>query len=223
MVRDVCGETSLKEMDVQEVVTGASAGGVNRAMRQSDYVIPDDFIDQNIDRPPALPVKYLDGPSFAFPRFVPALDETLREILIDSSRSTLRAKRELDDVSLHPVGCVCQARGGRFESISEIQALRQQGADLVTHNVVTEFIYARQLGIHCAALMLISNPAEGIRPWSWKDLHQTYQRLNPVSVEILRDALPKIAAIPPQQPRTQDPLREHPPLSYKGSLDPKFQ
>jgi purine nucleoside phosphorylase len=40
------------------------------------------------------------------------------------------------------------------------------GGDMVTHNVGTEAIYARQLGIHFAVVNSISNPAEGVRPFT---------------------------------------------------------
>ncbi|KAF0094653.1 MAG: 5'-methylthioadenosine phosphorylase [Puniceicoccaceae bacterium 5H] len=203
----------LHQLGVRNVLTGATAGGIHPAYRLFDLVVPDDFGDLNIDRPTGIPLQYLEGPTFAFPRFTPPMDATLRQILIEEARKTVRARRELDDISIHPVGSVWQARGGRFETASEIRALRQQGADLVTLNVATEITYARQLGLHLACLNVISNPAEGVGDWTWDTIRQVYRRLNPICTEIMLRCLPRIAAIPADAPRSGDTLREHPPFT----------
>ncbi|MGJ3242846.1 MAG: hypothetical protein ACFE0O_07830 [Opitutales bacterium] len=214
---------ALETLGVTDALGGATAGGVNPAMKLYDFVVPDDFIDLNIDRPPGIPMEYLPNPHTAYPRFVPAMDEPLRQILIEETRRAIRPNRDFDDINIHVRGVSCQTRGGRFETEAEIAMLRQQGADLVTMNVGTEIAYARQLGIHFAVLHIISNPAEGIAPWTWKDMHSTYPRLNPVAVEITLAAIRRIAALPADTPRSGDAQREHPPLSYKTPLPDKFK
>lgn len=204
----------LHALGVKEVLTGATAGGVHPAFRVFDLVVPDDFTDHNIDRPVGIPIEYLGGMDYAFPRFCPPMDEPLRQILIDECRRVVRARRELDDLSIHPVGQVCQARGGRFETPAEIRALRLQGADLVTLNVGTEITYARQLGMHLACLNLISNPAEGVGHWEWDLIPKVYQRMNPICTEIILGCLSRIAALPISTARTGDKQRKHPPLRH---------
>ncbi|MDP0498998.1 MAG: hypothetical protein Q7P63_02760 [Verrucomicrobiota bacterium JB022] len=203
---------ALHQLGVREVITGATAGGINPAFRLFDLVVPDDFGDLNIDRPTGIPVDYLGGPDFAFPRFTPPMDATLRQILIEQCRQVVRPRREFDDISIHPVGSVWQARGGRFETASEIRSLRTQGADLVTLNVATEITYARQLGMHLACLNLISNPAEGLGAWRWDTIREVYTRFNAVCTEIVLSCLPRIAALDPALPRSGDALRQHPPF-----------
>jgi 5'-methylthioadenosine phosphorylase len=204
---------ALAALGVREALSGASCGGINRAFRTDDVVIPDDMMDQNIDRPPSFPAKYLPSPDLAYPRFNPPMDETLRQILIDSAREILRPVETFNAVSIHPVGVVLQSRGGRFETPAEIRAAKLDGADLVTMNLCTEIVFARTLGIHFAALGLVSNPAEGVGDWSWEDLSACYRKMNPACTEIILRAVAKAGAIDPSLPRTGDPLRRHPPLS----------
>lgn len=204
---------AFRELGISEVLTGATAGGVNPAMKLFDIVIPHDFADFAVDRPIHVPAKYLS--QMVLPRMNPAMDQALRQILLDETRAVVRPNREFDDVNIHPQGSIWQAREGRFESVSEIAFMRQQGADLVTHNVVTEIIYARQLGIHLASLNVISNPAEGIADWSFDDVTHVYPRMNPLCVKILLKAIQRIAEIDPDEARTLDGALVHPKFSYK--------
>lgn len=85
----------------------------------------------------------------------------------------------------------------------------QWGGDLVTMNVATEMAYARMMGINYASLVAISNPAEGIGTWDWETLKTVYPRLNPLSLDIVLAAIPRVAAIG-DVPRVGDGLRMHP-------------
>lgn len=70
-----------------------------------------------------------------------------------------------------------QHNPGRFETAAEIRALRMMGADLTSLNVGTCTVYARQLGIRWVALCSIANPAVGVRPFSFKDMQASVQRI----------------------------------------------
>lgn len=63
------------------------------------------------------------------------------------------------------------------------------GGDLVTHNVGTEAVYARQMGIHFAALQSISNPAEGVRPFTIAEEMSDGARISRRAVPVLLDAI----------------------------------
>ncbi len=102
-----------------------------------------------------------------------------------------------------------QARGGRFETASEIRMFAQWDGDLVTMNVATEMAYARMMGINYASLVAISNPAEGIGTWDWETLKTVYPRLNPLSLAIVLAAIPRVATIG-DVPHVGDGLRMHP-------------
>jgi 5'-methylthioadenosine phosphorylase len=204
---------ALYDLGVRDAIGGATAGGINPAMKLYDYVVPHDFIDMNVDRPLSIPlVVYHDPKSIPLPRYLPAMDPLLRDILITETRKALRATHDYDDIQLHDQGVVIQARGGRFETASEIRMFAKWGADLVTMNVGTEMAYARMMGINYASLVAISNPAEGVGDWDWETLKKVYPRLNPLSLSIVLAAIPRIAAIG-NAPRVGDKLRMHPEMT----------
>ena len=118
-------------------------------------------------------------------------------------------------MKFHDGGVIVQARGGRFESVAEINMFKQWGGDVVTMNVVTEIVYARMLGINFGAMIVISNPAEGVADWSFDEMPPLYRIINPLSTDMILDALPKIAAL--EGPRVLDGLINHP----KMTAEPK--
>ncbi len=209
---------ALRDLGVTEAIGGATAGAINPLLKTGDFIVPSDFLDKNIDRVSNIPVEYLAHPSHAICRFNPPFDETLRKFLVEESRNVVREDPALGEINVFDGGVVLQSRFGRFETIAEIDAYRGEGGDLVTHNLTTEIVFARQLGIHFAALNLISNPAEGVAPWTLDSLTDVYRRLNPVTWKILERVLPRIAAIPDDQVRTLAGQREHPPLSYLAAI-----
>ena len=205
---------ALRDLGVTEAIGGATAGGISPLLKTRDYVIPNDFLDKNVDRISNIPEEYLADPTHALCRFTPPFDETLRSYLVEESRTVIRSNPDLSDINIFDGGAVLQSRFGRFETVAEIASYRGQGADLITHNLTTEIVFAKQLGIHYAGMNIISNPAEGIAPWTFESLGDVYLNLNPVTWQILERVLPRIAAIPTDAPRTIDTQREHPPLSY---------
>jgi len=193
-------------------------------MKLYDYVVPTDFIDMNISRPLAMPIEaYPDPDRIPIPRYVPAMDPLLQQILIDETRSAIRASHDHDDITLHEQGVVIQSRGGRFETAAEVRMMDAWGADLVTMSIGTEMTYARMMGISYAALVSISNPAEGVGDWQWDTLEAVYPRINPLSLRIVLAAIPKIAAIPADQPRVGDALRFHPEMTSAPATDNKAE
>ena len=210
---------ALYDLGVTEVIGGATAGGITASMQPYDYVVPDDFIDMNVDRPLSFPREiYRDPENIPLPRVLPAMDPDLRTILIEETRRRIRASRDLDDIDLHESGVIVQARGGRFETAAEIRMFAQWGGDVVTMNVGTEIAYARMLGMNYACLINISNPAEGVAPWDFAQMPPLYRRINPLSVDIVLAALPRIAALA-GKPRAGDALNFHPEMTSKPPED----
>lgn len=209
---------ALRLLGVRNAIGGATAGGINPAMKLYDYVVPHDFIDLNITRPLAMPADtYEDPNAIPIPRYTPAMDPLLQQILIEQTRWAIRADAQYGDINLHERGVVIQSRGGRFETASEVRMMASWDADLVTMSIGTEMTYARMMGIHYAALVSISNPAEGVGEWTWDTLKQVYPRINPLSLRIVLAAIPKIAAIDPNTPRVGDALRFHPEMTSEPS------
>ena len=206
---------ALYDLGVTEVIGGATAGGITPSMQPYDYVVPHDFIDMNVDRPLSFPREiYRDPENIPLPRVLPAMDPDLRAILIEETRKRIRASDDTDDIDLHEAGVIVQARGGRFETAAEIRMFAQWGGDVVTMNVGTEIAYARMLGMNYACLINISNPAEGVAPWDFAEMPPLYRRINPLSVDIVLAALPRIAALAGKE-RAGDSLIFHPEMTSK--------
>jgi 5'-methylthioadenosine phosphorylase len=205
---------ALYDLGVKEAIGGATAGGINVAMKTRDFVIPHDVIDFNTDRPKMIPPDIFKEPGFVLARLTPAVDPLIHRILVEESRAVLRPDRSFDDINIHEKGVVVQAAGGRFESAAEIAYFKQIGGDVVTMNVGTEISYARQVGINYACLIIVSNPAEGIAPWGWDSLTGVYQKLNPAALAVVRRALPRLAKLPAEG-RVGDGLRVHPEMTAK--------
>lgn len=203
---------ALHHLGVKEAIGGATAGGINVAMKTYDFVVPHDVIDFNSDRPKMLPYGSLKDKGLVLARVTPAVDPLLVRILIEETRAVIRPDRAFDEINIHERGVVLQAAGGRFESAAEILHFRQIGGDLVTMNVGTEISYARQAGINYATLCIISNPAEGLGAWGWDSLPAVYKRLNPVSLAIVKRALVRAAKLPAEG-RVGDGLRIHPEMT----------
>ncbi len=213
---------ALAQLGVRDAIGGATAGGINPSMKLHDYVVPHDFIDMNISRPLAMPIEaYPDPDKIPIPRYVPAMDPLLQKILIDETRKAIRASHDYDDIGLHEHGVVIQSRGGRFETASEVKMMAAWGADLVTMSIGTEMTYARMMGINYAALVSISNPAEGVGAWDWDTIRAVYPRINPLSLRIVLAAIPEIAAIGSEVPRVGDSLRFHPEMTSVPATNKK--
>lgn len=74
--------------------------------------------------------------------------------------------------------------------------------------------YSRMLGIHFATLVSISNPAEGRGHWSFSDMPPLYKAVNPMSLEIILNSLPRVQALNKSgAPRSADGLIDHPPMT----------
>ena len=203
---------ALHHLGVREAIGGATAGGVNVAFKTLDFVVPDDVIDFNTDRPKMLPYGSLRDQGLVLARLTPAVDPLLHRILVEETRAVIRPDRQYDAINVHERGVILQAAGGRFESAAEIRHFRSIGGDLVTMSVGTEVSYARQAGINYACLVVISNPAEGLGEWGWDMLPAVYRRLNPVCLEVVKRAVVRASALPDGE-RVGDGLRIHPEMS----------
>lgn len=206
---------ALYDLGVEEAIGGATAGGINPKMGVYDYVIPDDFIDMNVDRALGFPPEiYRDPNAIPLPRFTPAMDTDIRNILLAETKKAFANNSEFKKHKVHDGGVIVQARGGRFESVAEIKAFAQWGGDVVTMNVPSEIVYARQLGINYAAIIVISNPAEGVGKWDFSLMEELYPRVNPLSLEIVLASLKPVAALQ-GKPRVSDGLINHPEMTSR--------
>ncbi|MGF1483331.1 MAG: hypothetical protein ACFBZ8_03080 [Opitutales bacterium] len=195
---------TLYHLGVTEVLGGATAGWINPAYAMGDWILPEDFIDWNIERPRNIAYRIMgEEAAFILPRVNPAVDPELLAILKQACEAAA------PEVNTFTGAVLAQAAGGRFETPAEIRMMQLSGCDLVSMSVGSEIAYARQLGMNYACFVGIVNPAEGLGPWNWDTLTTLYPSMHKQSVEIYLKALPKIAALQ-GQPRVGDELRIHP-------------
>ena len=176
---------ALYELGVKFVFGGASSGGINPDYEIGDLVVANDFIVMASHRPQnVLRAAGISRPGI-FPNFERPFSEDLRTILIDIATDRYPGK-------VYTEGVMMQDDPGRFETPAEIRMMRTLGGDHVSHNVVTEAIYARQLGIHFAALNSISNPAVGVRSFTYEDMQQGVQQIASFAVPIVLAAVQRV-------------------------------
>lgn len=176
---------ALHQLGVHYAFGGATAGAINSDYDFDDFVIVDDFILIGNQRPQSVlaaggVVRDNRFDSFAVP-FCP----DLRRLLIEESQKGYKGR-------VHTTGVIVQDDPMRFETPAEIRMMRGLGGDMVSHNVVTEAIYARQLGIHFAVLNSISNPATGVKPYTYEDMQDSVARIAAGAVPVVLEAIARI-------------------------------
>ena len=179
---------ALYELGVTHVLGGASSGGIRTDYDYDDLVIIDDFMEMEVNRPQNI-LKYADmeRPG-VFANFAHPFSPSLRSLLIDEA-----TKRQPGySGKLHTTGTFVQHNPERFETAAEIRAIRILGGDLTSLNIATCAVYARQLGIRFAALCSIANPAVGVRPFTFKDMQASVQRIAKQAIPIVLEVIARI-------------------------------
>lgn len=188
--------SALHELGVTHVLGGATGGSINSGYDFDDLVIVDDLIISGNQRPQnVLTAAKLPRRQGVFASFVSPFCPQLRQVLIEESERVYKGR-------VHITGTMIQDDPGRFETAAEIRMMRVMGADFVTHNVGTEAVYARQLGIRFAALNSVSNPAVGIRPFVYEDMQNSVARITAQSVSIVLECVARI----PDLDNSYDPI-----------------
>ncbi len=115
----------------------------------------------------------------------------LRKALLNAARN------EPKFVSVHDHGVYLCSSFGRFETTAEIKAFAAAGAHLVGHTLGHEAPLMRKLGIHFAALNIVSNYAEGNRAWTAEgnnSMAEFYQECPQYVGRVIVNALKQIIA-----------------------------
>lgn len=180
---------SLYRLGVTHALGGASSGGIRTDYNYDDLVIIDDFMEMETQRPQnILDFAGIERPGI-FPNFAEPYSPSLRRLLIDEARKAQPGYTG----KLWEQGTFFQHNPGRFETPAEVRAMRILGGELTSLNIATCSVYARQLGIRFAAICSIANPAVGVRPFSFKDMQESVQRIQAQAIPIV---LKTIARIP---------------------------
>jgi 5'-methylthioadenosine phosphorylase len=172
---------ALHLLGVRYAFGGATSGGIREDYNMGDLVLPGDLLEFNKERPSNVwEAGQLVRPQvrarFASP-FCPYLSRLLEESAAKHGEK------------VHKGDVLVQSQPNRYETPAEIRMYSRLGGDLVTHNVGTGAIYARQMGIHFAALQSISNPAEGVRPFTIEQEMADGAAISRRAIPILLDAI----------------------------------
>lgn len=172
---------TMRERGVTHAFGGATSGGILEEYQVGDLIVPHDLIDFNKERPSGVwEAAGLERPSIRArfsPAFCPYLSRLLYEVASESPGRVFEG------------GVVVQSQPNRYETAAEIRMYGMLGGGMVTHNVGTEAIYARQMGIHFAALQSISNPAEGVRPFTIESEMTSAKAISEKAVPILLETI----------------------------------
>ena len=181
---------ALHELGVTHIIGGATSGGILENQQPGDLIVSDDFLNFNYERPSSvLAAAGIERPS-VFARYNPPFCPDIRKVLYDIAAESYPGR-------VSPTGTVVQDDPSRFETPAEIRMYRTLGGDHVSHNVVTEAIYARQLGMHLAVLDSVSNPAEGVRTFTRADIRETGRAISRGAIPVVLKAVVELSKLAP--------------------------
>lgn len=198
--------SAMYQLGVTEVLGGATAGSINSAYSNGDWVIPNDFIDWNISRPRSIAYTVMgDEAKWILPRMNPASDPEIDRILYEA------CCKHAPQVKTWKDAVMGQSSAGRFETVAEVKMMQMHGCDIASHNIATEMAYARQLSMNYGSFNGVVNPAEGMGHFALDMIDDFYPQMHQQSIKIYMDAVPKVAALK-GKPRVIDSLVVHPEL-----------
>ena len=182
---------ALHQLGVTHVIGGATGGGIQPTYRNGDLVIADDLLNFNFERPSSI----LDAAGIERPgiraRYNPPFCPDIRKILYELASKSYEGR-------VHPIGTIVQSQPNRYETPAEIRFYRNIGGDFVTHNVATEAIYARQLGMHFAVINSVSNPAEGVRPFTVDEELDVGKKIAAGAIPVVLETLVRLKGHEPE-------------------------
>jgi purine-nucleoside phosphorylase len=139
----------MKKLGIQYLLLSNAAGGINTDFKKSDLVL----IDDHINLLPENPLRGVNDSAFGN-RFVDMsapYNEKLN-LLFTTSASNL-------SINLKK-GIYAAVPGPNLETRAEYRYIRSIGADLVGMSTVPEVIVANHIGMHCAAVSVITDECD---------------------------------------------------------------
>jgi purine-nucleoside phosphorylase len=127
-----------------------AAGGVRRTFRPGDLMVIADHLNLMFRNPLTGPVVPGDT---RFPDMSDPYDPALRRLLHSVAAARGLALQD---------GVYCGLTGPAYETPAEVRMLERLGADAVGMSTVPEVIAARAMGMRCAGVSVITNPAAGL-------------------------------------------------------------
>jgi 5'-methylthioadenosine phosphorylase len=171
---------------VRRVIAEAGSGSITQHFRPRDLVLPHDVLDFT----PSVGGR-LDPDAVVLMRepFCPDIRGALwkHATLWATDKATRAFNR-----AVYATG-----QGPRFETAAEVAAFARLGADVIGQAIAPEVFLAREIGACYAAMTLVLNYAEGVRPhWDFELLQEILAEDARSLGQVLLNALSDV----PQQP-----------------------
>jgi purine-nucleoside phosphorylase len=151
----------FKELGITSLLLSNAAGGMNPEYKKGDLVLLTDHINLQ----PENPLRGLNEPTLGprFPDMSQPYDIRLNKLFI---------KTALDLSVPLKQGIYVAVPGPNLETRAEYRFLRVIGADMVGMSTVPEVIVANQIGLHCAAVSVITDECdpENLQPVNIEDI-----------------------------------------------------
>lgn len=182
---------ALKEIGCTHVVATTACGSLCENMRPGDVVILDQFLDRTTKRASTFYDGEKDSPkgvchiSAAIP-----FHEGLRQALI----KTVQAMK----IPHHDKGTMVTIEGPRFSTRVESCLFRSWNCHVINMTTVPEVVLAKEAGLLYASIALVTDYDSWRMDVQHVDVEavlETMKRNSTVALEVLRAALPNIAAI----------------------------
>lgn len=176
----------FREAGVRRIIAEAGAGSILQNFRPRDLILPHDIIDltpQVSGRLDPDHVVVMRAP------FCPELRAAMWE---PATRwATDKATRAFDRA------VYATSQGTRFETAAEIAAYARMGADVIGQALSPEVYLAREIGACYAAISVVLNYAEGVRPkWDYELIREILQDDARTMGQLLLEALARTPEVP---------------------------
>lgn len=142
---------ALKERNVTQVIAWSGPGAIDVDVTIGQYVVPDDVLDETNGRADTFFVGTGLGVIRQSPVFCPRL------------QAALVAGCEAHGLPVRRGGTYVCTQGPRLETPAEVRKYRALGGNYVGMTLCPEVFLARELEICYAAILYITNYAEGVR------------------------------------------------------------
>ncbi len=149
------------QLGIKTLILTNAAGGINKQFKPADLMVIVDHINLTFENP--IRGLNIQPKQTNIPKYDPVLQDLLLEV---GTKNGIALEK----------GIYCCVKGPSYETIAEIQMIKNFGADAVGMSTVNEVILANALGMRVAGISCITNFAAGI-----KDLKLSHHEVTEVA------------------------------------------
>jgi purine-nucleoside phosphorylase len=173
----------MRALGVEHLFVSNASGGLNTAMKISDLMI----LSDHINLLPEHPLRGAHQAEFG-PRFPQMTEPYDRKLIADALK--IAAEHH---IKIH-TGVYVAVQGPALETPAEYEYLRRIGGDAVGMSTVPEVIVARQMGMRCFAISVITDEGfpESPEPVTIESIVEAAHKAEPHMTRIMGELIAKI-------------------------------